>query len=120
MRERSVLLRWRALAIDEHGVQTAAELMIVDSAVLTYYHDLRVNSWIGDLTQRLESEIEPRAGADTWVRWQGRFGLAPGSAVTLLARATDGDGALQAEAFSLPQPDGSSGWNAIEVQAKRA
>jgi DMSO/TMAO reductase YedYZ molybdopterin-dependent catalytic subunit len=74
----------------------------------------------GGATWQTAELIEPPAGADTWVRWQGRFGLAPGSGVTLMARATDGSGALQAEAFSLPQPDGSSGWNTIEVQAKRA
>jgi hypothetical protein len=37
--------------------------------------------------------------------------------VTLMARATDGSGSVQIEPFSLPQPDGSSGWPTIQVQA---
>ena len=31
--------------------------------------------------------VEPPQGRDCWVRWQGRFTLAPGEAVTLVARA---------------------------------
>ena len=63
--------------------------------------------------------LEPPAGKDVWVRWQGRFTLPPGAEATLVARATDGTGALQPEAFGLPQPDGGSGWHAIEVRAGR-
>jgi hypothetical protein len=32
-----------------------------------------------------------------------------------MARATDGTGALQIQAFSLAQPEGSSGWHSITV-----
>jgi hypothetical protein len=60
--------------------------------------------------------LEPPPGDDTWVRWQGRFVLTPGSEVTLVARATDSSGVLQAEEFSLPQPDGSSGWHHLVVR----
>jgi DMSO/TMAO reductase YedYZ molybdopterin-dependent catalytic subunit len=56
---------------------------------------------------------EPAAGRDVWVRWQGSFTLAAGAEATLVARATDGSGALQPEPFSLAQPDGASGWNSI-------
>jgi DMSO/TMAO reductase YedYZ molybdopterin-dependent catalytic subunit len=63
--------------------------------------------------------IEPAAGRDAWIRWEGRFTVAPSSQITLVARATDYTGALQIEAFSLPQPDGGSGWNSIEVHAQR-
>ena len=35
-------------------------------------------------------------------------------------RTTDGTGALQIEAFSLPQPDGSSGWHTVDVRARDA
>jgi hypothetical protein len=34
-----------------------------------------------------------------------------------VARATDGTGELQVEAFSLPQPDGGTGWPSVEIQA---
>jgi DMSO/TMAO reductase YedYZ molybdopterin-dependent catalytic subunit len=63
--------------------------------------------------------IEPAPSRDAWVRWQGRFTLAPDAEATLVARATDRMGALQIEAFSLPQPDGGSGWHTVEVRAKR-
>ena len=49
------------------------------------------------------------------VRWEGTFTLEPGQPLTLLSRATDGLGEVQPEEFSLPQPDGASGWHAISV-----
>jgi DMSO/TMAO reductase YedYZ molybdopterin-dependent catalytic subunit len=64
--------------------------------------------------------LEPPPGWDTWVRWEGRFHLPDHTTLTLVTRATDGTGALQIEAFSLPQPDGASGWFSVEVQAPRA
>ena len=56
-------------------------------------------------------------GQDRWVRWRAPFTLAAGTERRLLARATDGTGQVQAEAFSLPQPDGGTGWPSLEVQA---
>jgi len=53
----AMLLAMRRRLIDEHGVTTAAELMLVDCAVLSYYHFLRVNGWIGNLGQWLEAEF---------------------------------------------------------------
>jgi DMSO/TMAO reductase YedYZ molybdopterin-dependent catalytic subunit len=61
--------------------------------------------------------IEPPAGRDTWVRWIGRFLLATGDQPTLRSRAIDGTGEPQVEEFSLPQPDGSSGWPSVEVRS---
>jgi DMSO/TMAO reductase YedYZ molybdopterin-dependent catalytic subunit len=61
--------------------------------------------------------LEPPAGHDTWVRWQGSFTLAPGSRTRLVARATDSNGEVQVEAFSLPEPNGGTGWPSVEVQA---
>jgi hypothetical protein len=74
----------------------------------------------GGNTWRTAEFVEPPAGRDVWVRWQGRFtmpALPPGSTVTLVVRATDGSGAVQPEPFSLPQPDGGAGWFTIEVRA---
>jgi hypothetical protein len=64
--------------------------------------------------------LEPPLGRDTWVRWQGHFRLADRARLTLTARSTDGTGALQIETFSLPQPDGGSGWFSLDVRAPGA
>jgi DMSO/TMAO reductase YedYZ molybdopterin-dependent catalytic subunit len=63
------------------------------------------------------SFIEPAVGNDVWLRWEGAFTLDGPDPVTLMSRATDGNGVLQPEAFSLPQPDGGTGWHSITVQA---
>src|SRR6202011_2739605 len=60
--------------------------------------------------------MDPAAGRDAWVRWQSRFTIAPGIELTLMARATDGAGALQSQPFSLAQPDGAEGWNTVTVK----
>jgi DMSO/TMAO reductase YedYZ molybdopterin-dependent catalytic subunit len=64
--------------------------------------------------------IEPSVGRDAWVRWQGNFNLSSGGDVTLVARATDGSGEVQQEAFSLPQPDGGAGWHTCEISVRLA
>jgi hypothetical protein len=53
----AVLIGLRRRLIEEHGATTAAEVMMVDMAVLAYYHELRVTGWIGDFAQWLESEF---------------------------------------------------------------
>ena len=53
----AVLLTLRRRLVDEHGAETAAELMMVDMAVLAYYHEMRVTGWIGDFSQWLEAEF---------------------------------------------------------------
>jgi len=72
----------------------------------------------GGDTWDIADTLEDPDGPDVWVRWEGRFTLAPGSEAVLIARATDGTGNLQAEPFSLAQPDGASGWNSITVKAQ--
>jgi DMSO/TMAO reductase YedYZ molybdopterin-dependent catalytic subunit len=64
--------------------------------------------------------LEAALGRDTWVRWIGRFSMPAGSSVSLVARATDGHGAVQPEEFGLAQPDGASGWHRLEVDARGA
>ena len=51
----AVLLALRRRLVEEHGAETAAELMMVDTAVLAYYHQLRVKGWVGDFAQWLEA-----------------------------------------------------------------
>jgi DMSO/TMAO reductase YedYZ molybdopterin-dependent catalytic subunit len=59
--------------------------------------------------------IEPPVGKDAWIRWEGTFTLAAEQPLTLMSRATDGLGHVQPEWFTLPQPDGGTGWHAISV-----
>ena len=53
----AVIVRLRSDLIYDYNATTAAELMIIDSAVLSYYHLLRVTGWMGNLEQELESEF---------------------------------------------------------------
>jgi hypothetical protein len=53
----AALLVLRRGLIDDHGATTAAELMLIDSAVLAFYHQLRINGWIGDLAAQVEFEF---------------------------------------------------------------
>jgi len=71
----------------------------------------------GGRTWTEAAPLEPPPGKDAMVRWEGSFTLAEGEAVTLIVRATDGDGDVQAAQFTLPQPDGASGRHAIQVSA---
>jgi hypothetical protein len=64
----AVLLALRRRLVEEHGAQTAAELMMVDMAVLSYYHTLRVGGWIGDLSQWLEAEFFRKDGLGVRLR----------------------------------------------------
>ena len=59
--------------------------------------------------------LEPAPGQDAWVRWQGPFEFVPRARVTLVARATDGNDAVQNEEFTLPEPNGGTGWPRIDV-----
>jgi hypothetical protein len=71
----------------------------------------------GGNTWQTAQFLEPAAGSDVLVRWQSTFTLDPGSSATLVVRATDGTGDTQQEMFVLPQPNGSSGWDSIDVNA---
>jgi DMSO/TMAO reductase YedYZ molybdopterin-dependent catalytic subunit len=73
----------------------------------------------GGTSWRVAELLEPPVGRDAWVRWQGQFTLPERAELTLVARATDGLGVLQIEEFSLPQPDGASGWFTTTVRAPR-
>jgi hypothetical protein len=45
----AALLMLRRRLVDEHAPATAADLMLIDTAVLSYYHLLRVTGWVGNL-----------------------------------------------------------------------
>jgi hypothetical protein len=53
----AVLLGLRRRLVEEYEVTTAAELLLVDSAVLSYSWMLRVNGWLGDMAGCLEREF---------------------------------------------------------------
>src|SRR3954454_4425709 len=55
-----VVLR-RRLIIEYH-VTGAADLLLIDSLLLAYYHQLRINGWIGDLASHIESEFFGKEG----------------------------------------------------------
>jgi hypothetical protein len=53
----AVVLALRRRLIEEQGATTATDLMLIDSAVLSHYHQLRVNGWIGDLGRLFDAEF---------------------------------------------------------------
>jgi hypothetical protein len=69
----------------------------------------------GGETWQVADLVEAPPGQDTWVRWHGTYTAAPGAKVALMARATDGTGALQEQAFTLPEPNGGTGWPHLEL-----
>ncbi len=47
----------RQSLLGEAGEPTAAETMLTDLAVLSYYHVFRIQGWIGDLATIIEGEF---------------------------------------------------------------
>ncbi len=68
----AVLLALRRRLIDEQGATTAAELMMIDGAVLSYYHTLRINGWIGNLAVAAEGEFFGQASLTA--KLEGEYG----------------------------------------------
>jgi len=68
----AVLLVLRRRLIDEHDARTAAELMLIDLAVISYYHTLRINGWIGNFAALIESEFFQKQGLNA--TFQDRYG----------------------------------------------
>jgi hypothetical protein len=42
--------------VEDEGLESAAEMMLLDLAVLSYYNALRIQQWIGDLAIHVEHE----------------------------------------------------------------
>jgi hypothetical protein len=53
----ATLWRLRQTMLADLGADTAHEHMLVDLAVMSYHHLLRINSWIGDLALVIEREF---------------------------------------------------------------
>jgi hypothetical protein len=70
-------LRQRLIA--EWGISTAAEMMLLDLALLGYYHALRVQGWVGDLALHIEHEFFAQdalaENGERRGRRQGRFSV---------------------------------------------
>jgi DMSO/TMAO reductase YedYZ molybdopterin-dependent catalytic subunit len=63
------------------------------------------------------AELEAPGSALTWVRWRVTLPAPASGPVVLLARATDGTGALQPEASEPPLPRGAAGWHEVRLIA---
>lgn len=68
----------------------------------------------GGSTWQPASFLESPAGKDVMVRWQATWEMGD-SPATLVVRATDGTGMVQAGDFGLPAPDGGWGQDSIQV-----
>ena len=53
----AVVLGLRGRLIEENDITTAAEILIVDSVVISHYHFLRINAAMGNIVAWLESEF---------------------------------------------------------------
>jgi hypothetical protein len=53
----AALLVLRRSLIDEYGAESAADIMLIDVSVISYFHTLRINGWIGNLAAEMESEL---------------------------------------------------------------
>jgi hypothetical protein len=75
----ATLLHLRQALIAECGITTVTETILVDLTVLSYYHTLRAQRWIGDLALHIEHEF---FGQDSPTpKASKRFGRADGLAV---------------------------------------
>ncbi|PWR13777.1 molybdopterin-binding oxidoreductase [Micromonospora sicca] len=64
-----------------------------------------------------EATLAPTVSVDTWVQWSWRWDATPGEH-TLQVRATDADGVTQTAERRPVEPDGATGWHAVEVTVR--
>ncbi|MET4223232.1 molybdopterin-dependent oxidoreductase [Oerskovia enterophila] len=62
------------------------------------------------------AELAETVSADTWRQWTWTWNGPGAGAHRLSVRATDADGTVQTSTRAPPAPDGSSGWDAVEVR----
>jgi DMSO/TMAO reductase YedYZ molybdopterin-dependent catalytic subunit len=63
-----------------------------------------------------EALLEPELSPYSWRRWFYRFRPQPAGQIEILARATDGTGAVQTRAVSPPEYSGSTGLHEVIVE----
>lgn len=62
-----------------------------------------------------DAVLEPPPGRHTWRRWRYAWAAPAPGRYRLVARATDGDGQVQTRVQRPPFPDGSSGYDIVDV-----
>jgi hypothetical protein len=68
----ATLLVLRRRLIDEFGGESGADLMLIDVAVLSYYHTIRIDGWIGNFACLVEHEFFGKDGPSA--RFADRYG----------------------------------------------
>lgn len=53
----ATLLMLRRELLAESGASSAAEMMLIDLAVLSYHNSLRIQGWVGNLALRMEHDL---------------------------------------------------------------
>jgi DMSO/TMAO reductase YedYZ molybdopterin-dependent catalytic subunit len=66
------------------------------------------------------AQLEPALGRLTWVRWKLEWTPSGTGKFKLFARSTDGTGATETAIRRSPFPDGSTGYDTVEVTVARA
>jgi hypothetical protein len=79
-----VVLRRRL--VTEYHVTGAADLLLIDSVLLAFYHQLRINGWIGNLAWHIESEFFGSEGPRAKLRKQHGYQVDGLRVEDLLAR----------------------------------
>ena len=86
----AVLLAFREQLICDHDAKTAAEVMLVDSALISYYHTMRISGWIGDIAAQLEGELFGKDGLNArFAKRHGRAQVQGLEAEALVGRIAD-------------------------------
>jgi hypothetical protein len=68
----AVALTLRRQLIVEYSAESAADLMCIDVAIISYFHVLRINGWIGNLAQCIENEFFGVEGLKVNYKLSGR------------------------------------------------
>ncbi|MDE3036194.1 MAG: hypothetical protein KGJ14_09505 [Nitrospirota bacterium] len=66
------------------------------------------------------TQLEPELSPYAWRFWAYRWQPAKPGRYSLLVRATDGTGQLQASTEQAPFPDGAAGWHEVTVTVSEA
>jgi hypothetical protein len=64
----ATLIALRRRLVCEHRVSSAADLLLVDSALIAWYHTLRINGWIGNFALLIEHEFFQMEGPTAKLR----------------------------------------------------
>jgi hypothetical protein len=58
----AALLVLRRKLIDEYGADSGADLMLIDMAMISYFHALRIGGWAGNFAILIEAEFFGKQG----------------------------------------------------------